>query len=96
MKCFASAKMKTAPTLVYSVGAVTELRNCGSACTRFPSLVDIEIARSAPRKPKLYDYYSALTSTFFASPFKPAASRNKATLSVASHVNSGSSRPKWP
>jgi hypothetical protein len=40
--------------------------------------------------------YSAAAKARFASPFNPAASRSTATLSVASHVNSGSSRPKWP
>ena len=40
--------------------------------------------------------YSAAATARLASPFRPAASRRIATLSVASHVNSGSSRPKWP
>src|SRR5689334_2442570 len=31
-----------------------------------------------------------------AAPDSPAADFNACTLSVASHVNSGSSRPKWP
>ncbi len=35
-------------------------------------------------------------ANFFVSPFRPAASRSSAALSVASHENSGSSRPKWP
>ena len=40
--------------------------------------------------------YSAVAATRWCSPLSPASSRSAAALSVASQVNSGSSRPKWP
>ena len=48
--------------------------------------------RTGPSDPPRSTNQSAAT----AASRRPAASRSISTLSVASHVNSGSSRPKWP
>ncbi len=56
----------------------------GPALRAFTSLRDMSLRRKATEALRACRAYS------------PAAARSAVALSVRSHVNSGSSRPKWP